>query len=857
MHKRLFGILFLFFCNSIIFSQQKNLNNAPLKEVLLLLEKKHQVKFSFSDDLVSSKKVSILMRESDSITYVIKKLEKQALISFNKVTERYYTITAIEKIDVCGYIKDIITMEPLVGATIFNTKRNKAAITDENGFFELKDVQISDYVNISYVGYASKNVSVVRAFKADKCLRVNLRTSTSLLSEVLVENYLTSGVNKKNDGALVIQPQKLGILPGLVEPDILQSLQLIPGIQSPNETVSGLHIRGGTPDHNLILFDGIKIYNSAHFFGMISAFNPYITKSIKVYKGASRAQYGNHTSGVIDIETDSDIPENLEGGFGTNLTHADAYLKIPISKKLGANVSIRRSFTDFINTPTIDKITKKVFQNTIIESNKENPSSLVENDETFYFLDHNIKLNYKASEKDFLSINQLETKNKLDYLFNYDRGNFVTRDILNIQNYGVNLKWVRNWSDKIEQKTNLFYSNYDLDYNYNGEVKVGRPYTESSVKKNSIKSVGFNTSIGFQLNKKSSLHLGYNYVNNEVGYELGRTYSTLPQLDYLINQVGHDNNHAFYLEYLFRNDIFSFNFGNRITHFSRANKVFYSPRLYWEAMLSDELYLKSSFEHKQQNISQLLEFTTSDFGLENQVWLLSNENFPILKSSQFSLGFTYRENRWTIDFDYYNKTITGLTSFVSGFNNVQEEFSNGRSDISGIDLLIKKSWRHYSSWLSYGYQSNEFVFENIDNGRPFPGNFDSTHNINWTHNLKLGNFDFSLGWNYKTGIPFTEALGINQNLSINFDAKNSKRLESYERIDFSSTYSFYFSKNQKWKGKIGISLLNIFDQENVLNRDHSVLFNFNTSNNTFFPSINTIDNVSQGFTPNFVFRVDF
>lgn len=857
MHKRLFGILFLFFCSSILFSQQKNIKNAPLKEVLLLLEKKHQVKFSFSDKIVSNKKVSLKINDTDSIGYVIKKLERKAYISFSKITERYYTITALEKVTICGYVKDILNGEILEGATIVNEKKNKASITDENGFFELNNVLLSDKIVISYVGYTPRIISVLKLHDAGKCLDIKIRTNSSLLSEVLVENYLTSGINKKKDGALVIQPQKLGILPGLVEPDVLQSLQLIPGIQSPNETVSGLHIRGGTPDHNLILFDGIKIYNSAHFFGMISAFNPYITESVKVYKGASGAQYGNHTSGVIDIETGNEIVDKVSGGIGTNLTHADAYFKIPLSKDLGVNFSIRRSYTDLINTPTIDKISKKVFQNTIIESNKENPSSLVDNEDTFYFIDHNIKFNYKASEKDFLSINQLHTKNKLDYLFNYDRGNFVTRDILDIKNYGVNLNWERTWSSKVSQKTNIIYSNYDLDYTYNGEVKVGRPYTESSVKRNSIKSIGFNTSLKAQLSEKNSLHLGYNYVNNEVGYVLGRTYSNLPQFDYSINEKGHDNIHAFFLEYIFRNDMFSLNLGNRITHFSKTNTTFYSPRLYWEAILSDELSIKSSFEHKRQNISQLLEFTTSDFGLENQVWLLSNDDFPILKSNQFTLGFTYRENRWTFDFEYYNKTINGLTSFVSGFNSIQEEFSSGRSDVSGFDLLIKKSWRNYSSWLSYGYQNNEFVFENINNGNGFPGNFDSTHNINWTHNLKLGKFDFSLGWNYKTGIPFTNAIGINNNLQINFDSKNAQRLDNYERIDFSSTYSFYFSDNKKWKGKVGISLLNILDQRNTLSRDHSVLFNFDSSTNTLFPSINTVDNISQGFTPNFVFRVDF
>ena len=823
----------------------------------MLLEEKYQVKFSFSDDIISDKRVSSIIKDSDSLNIVIPKIEQQTFLKFTKLTKRYYTITSLDKIDICGYIKDILTDEMLISATILNDKKTLATITDQNGYFELKGVPLSDKIIISYVGYTPRNFSVKSFLNNKSCFTIKLRTNTSLLSEVLVENYLTSGVNKKSDGALVIQPQKLGILPGLVEPDVLQSLQLIPGIQSPNETVSGLHIRGGTPDHNLILFDGIKIYNSAHFFGMISAFNPYITKNIKVYKGASRAKYGNHTSGVIDIETGNDVPNLFSGGFGANLTHADTYFKIPIGKRLGVNFSVRRSFTDFISTPAIEKISKKVFQNTIIEANKEETSELAKNDDTFYFLDHNIKLNYEISDKDFLSINQLQTKNQLDYTFDYNNGNYKTRDRLNIENYGANLKWDRDWSDKVRQETSINYSNYDLDYSYNGEVKVGRPYTESSIKTNSIKTIGFNSNINIHFNSKNALHFGYDFVHNNVEYELARTYSDFPDFNYSIVESGHDNNHAIFLEYIFKNEFFTLNFGNRITHFSKADKVFYSPRLYWETMLSNNFFLKSSYEHKQQNISQLIEFSTSDFGLENQVWLLSNEYFPILKSNQFTFGFTFKEKGWTVDFEYYNKTINGLTSFVNGFNNFQEVYSSGRSDISGFDLLLKRSWKKYSTWLSYGYQKNDFIFEDINNGNAFPGNFDSTNNINWTHNLKFGKFDFSIGWNYKTGIPYTEGLNVASNYLINFGTKNSKRLDNYERVDFSSTYSFFFSKRHKWKGKLGISLLNIFDKTNTLSRDYSVRYNFDTSNNTFIPFLNRIDNVSQGFTPNFVFRVDF
>jgi len=131
-------------------------------------------------------------------------------------------------------------------------------------------------------------------------------------------------------------------LPGLTEPDVLQSIQLLPGVQSPTETAAGIYIRGGTPDQNLVLWDGIKIYHSGHFFGTISAFNPYITEDVKLYKSGTKARYGNRISGVIDITSDYDIPEKIEGGFGSNMTHADAYLSATIGKSSAVIISARR-----------------------------------------------------------------------------------------------------------------------------------------------------------------------------------------------------------------------------------------------------------------------------------------------------------------------------------------------------------------------------------------------------------------------------------------------------------------------------------------------------------------------------------
>ena len=228
---------------------------------------------------------------------------------------------------------------------------------------------------------------------------VNL-SETQELDEVVIKEYITVGVNENTDGSIGISPNNLGILPGLTEPDVLQSIQLVPGVQSPNESASDLYIRGGTPDQNLILWDNIKMYQSGHFFGTFSVFNPYITEDIKLFKKGTKAQYGNRISGVVDITSDTDIPEELHGGFGFNMTHFDAHLKVPISDKFSLLVSSRRSFSDVFNTVTFKNLSDKVFQATkISEGNK-----VFEDDEVtttkdlFYFSDVTVKAIFKPNE---------------------------------------------------------------------------------------------------------------------------------------------------------------------------------------------------------------------------------------------------------------------------------------------------------------------------------------------------------------------------------------------------------------------------------------------------------------------------
>ena len=687
---------------------------------------------------------------------------------------------------------------------------------------------------------------------------VNL-SNTQLLDEVLISEYLTTGVREGQDKSIIVTPKELGILPGLTEPDVLQSIQLIPGIQSPSETASGLYVRGGTPDQNLILWDGIKMYSSGHFFGTISAFNPYITDEVKLFKGGTKAQYGNRVSSVIDISSDNKIPESTKGGLGFNMTHADAYLKTPLSNKIALVVSGRRSFTEVFNTATFKNISKRVFQNTkISEGNKVFDDDQVTNTkDLFNFSDFTFKTIIKPNNNNKITLSNLLTKNKLDYGFLIEEFGEASQDKLDVNNVGSTLTWNHNYSKTFSHTFSTYYSKFDLQYV--GTNSIEEEFSDKLEKQNRIDDLGFSFHTDWNINMSNAINFGYQFSSNKVKFILTFLDSESEEEEFRETNINTNNTHAFYTDYEYKKEgKWYINGGLRANHISLLNKFYVEPRFQFGFNLHPNFKIKISAENLHQAVSQIVEFNTEDFGLENQIWALSDgELVPLLESNQLTAGFIYSNKGWTLDVDGYYKSIDGLTSITLGFDSLDElTFSKGKSKILGIDVLLKKKINNYRTWLSYSFVNNKFTFGEINNGNSFSGNFDISNQLIWSHSYQWSNFNVSLGWSIRTGIPYTKAVGLIENSEgtfIDFEKINNRRLPNYHRLDASATYRFNISEDKKWKGKFGFSLLNIYNKENILSRTYQIRQSIEDGSNV----LQEVNKLSLGITPNLVFRIDF
>ncbi len=664
------------------------------------------------------------------------------------------------------------------------------------------------------------------------------------LDEVYIKDYLTSGISTNRTGAIILKPDDFGILPGLIESDILQTIQALPGILSVDETVSNINVRGGTHDQNLILWDGIKMYQSGHFFGLISAFNPHLVKNVFVAKNGTSAIYGDGVSSIIDIQLDQSINDQFSGGVGFNFIDANAVAKIPLSDKVELQVSARRSITDGIETPTFKQYFDRIFQNTEITNTSSETDQTIIKDEAFYFYDIGTKLLYDISKKDKLRFNFTSIFNSLDYL--EETNTLDTREAsssgITQQNLASGLTYSRKWSTSFSSDIQIYGSFYTLDAT-NADILNNQRLNQ----KNEVLDTGV------KLNTNYTIRNGINWLNGYQFFEVG-----VVNLEDIDNPPFRSNikevlrTHAVYSELHLttkskKTDIKT---GIRANYFGKFDKVLLEPRVSFSQEFLSDFKVEILGELKSQTTSQIIDRQNDFIGVESRRWVLANDStIPIIRSRQTSLGIQYNKNKLLVTAEGYLKKVNGITARTQGFQN-QFQFVNATGDyeIRGVDFLSNKRFRNLSTWLSYSFSENYYEFDTLNGGNPFPNNADITHALTFAGAYTIGDhLKFALGVNWRSGNVTTLPEGDSPFArEIIYRPPNSDHVNEYIRTDFSSTYSF--NLKGKARGKIGISLWNILNRENILN----TYFIVNEDS-----SISRIENKSLGITPNFSFRISF
>ncbi|MEM9023902.1 MAG: TonB-dependent receptor plug domain-containing protein, partial [Bacteroidota bacterium] len=599
---------------------------------------------------------------------------------------------------------------------------------------------------------------------------------------------------------VVLRPQRIGVLPGLTDADVLQSAQLLPGVNSPDETAAGLQIRGGTPDQNLVLWDGIPVYHSGHYFGMISAFNPHAVGQYEVFRNGFGAEHGGRVAGLVNIASDNALKDRVEAGGGANLLFGDAYAKVPVGNS-GARFMVagRRSFTDLFNSLPYERLNERVFQHTrVVEEQQLAADQLVELLDEFQFTDLNASLTLPTA-KGTLSLSGLYVQNRLDHaVFEGDFG-LALEDRLDLDNWGMSARWDAGTPGKqqgLPLSVVAAHSEYDYKYDFFMSELSGLVPLESSIKENLVRHSTLKATLSPTVGNNNRLKLGYQLDRQQVVFRV--EYVEVGEDDLVESSDTTTYRHGLFGEYTLQLGPVTVQPGLRYQYNSLNQTHYLEPRGFVHWRLSDALRLRATGGLYHQFISQLLELDFNELGVNNQVWSLSNDdNVPVVSSDHWSVGAIWRKHGWLVDVEGYIKRQRDITSLTTSFSAIQDNpYSEGSATMTGIDVLLKKQWRHVRAWVSYTLSRFRYDFEEIS-AEAFAAPHDQRHNLAAAVIVDRGPWSFSLGWRLGSGLPYTALNGLTEIEDDveeetvwrpDWGTQNNERLRTYHRLDASVLY---------------------------------------------------------------------
>jgi outer membrane receptor for ferrienterochelin and colicin len=660
-----------------------------------------------------------------------------------------------------GYVQDNATGERLIAASVYDSISGKGTSTNEYGFFSLSLPAGKIRLKTSYVGYSTFSEGM--ALGSNLSMNIHLEPSLQLEEVVVTTSSPRDIVEDAQMSTVQIPVKEIRSIPMFMgEADVIKTIQLMPGVQSGTEGTSGLYVRGGGPDQNLFLLDGVPIYNANHLFGFFSVFNPDAISSITLTKGGFPAHYGGRLSSVLDIRLKEGNMKEFKGAGSVGLVASKLTLEGPIIRdKTSFILSARRTYLDILARPIIRAVNK---------------ANGVEGMTGYYFYDVNAKINHKFSEYDRLYLSLYHGRDRL-YVNNEENRidndtSYQTRSEAGLYwgNLTTALRWNHVYGNKLFSNVSLIYSNYrfdtfdDTQTLVNGKYDLGFSYDYYS----GIEDLGGLADFDYRPSTAHTVRFGgkYLYHTFSPGIETLESTDDTLKLEFNSNPV---YAHEFYV---YAEDNFQLgsriraNVGLHYSAFSVRGEFYHSlqPRFTGRLLITPDLSLKAAFTRMDQYIHLL---ANSTIGLPTDIWVPATDLTPPQSSYQTALGFAYNlRDSWYFTLEGFYKTMNGLIDYSEGssffefgvdWEDKVERGGTGRS--YGLEFLARKDLGRIRGWVGYTLSKVDLQFENLNNGRSFPYTYDRRHDVSIVLMYRVNEeTDLSATWVYGTGKARTLAV---------------------------------------------------------------------------------------------------
>ncbi len=815
---------FSFFATGMIYAQEE-------QPIIKLVDRLEQLKKTFGVEISYNYTFLdeiLLPTASDcgSLSSCIDAIIEVVPMKFVENGENSFILIPIRN-DISFTVEDAFTNE-LINSISFQINTGpEDFMYPKKSEYTIRNVFPLDSIHIHSAFYNSIHLKASELQKSIEPLQMERRMIE--LNEVQITEYLTRGINaKKGDNSFQIDMRSLGILAGETDGDIFNIVKNIPGINTPSGKPGSINFRGNTFDQSLIQIDDIPIYHNGHFYGALAPYNPTIVDQIEIQRNTLSAKWGGRVGGLIHMTTSNVIPDSTQYAVQLNTVYGGATVKIPlVEDKLALYVAGRSNYPS-VNSPKLTTYSNLNFQGSRLESVADQVNS-----ENFKvgFYDINSKLVYDINENHKASVSYINIINRLSAtLKDIDDENQKDFRDLDLDNWGMTAKWQGRFSEKLSAEARLSKSSLNID-----NISEGFSGTErSSFEKytNTIDDNRFISEVKLKLNTNTTLQTGYTLTN----YAL--------RFDERNDQNGTDSRkdqdaslHSMFFSVNKNwNDKVTANIGLHSDYYGPNAILYADPRITVNIPANNALYFKTSFGRSHQFIQKKLRDDFDDFNDETQFWYLPDPTTAVLEGYQTMIGALYNKSGLLVDVELYTRRTNNVT-----LQSNTDRLEKGKLKSMGIDFFIKKRWSAIETMLSYSLSKVDTEFEETS-----PIFFDQPHILQITGLWHLDPFDLALSWGFASGmpviIPQLDLNGIDAQADLVIPYTN--RFPNQHQLDVSATYTFSNSK-KSWKGIVGLSIINLYGQENIVNI-------FQNS-----PSVDNLYREAMDFAPNLQLSFQF
>jgi len=739
---------------------------------------------------------------------------------------------AQKKVTVSGHITDDSNGETLIGAGIL--EGSIGTVTNNYGFYTLSLPKGSHTLTYTYIGYADQSVSI--NLQKDTTINIVLKPNAQLESSTVVASK-DAGFSSTKMGALELPVNVIKNTPVLFgEHDVLKTIQLMPGVQSGGDGFSGMYVRGGGPDENLLLLDGIPLYNAEHMLGIFSIFQPEAVKKVTLYKSSFPSRYGGRVSSIVDIRTNDGNMKEFSGTVGVGVISDKFHLEGPIIKdKLAFSASARSMHTMLL---------RPLIKNTLPVN--------------YYFYDLNGKLSWRISDKDRLYLIGYHGRDVFQFKNNVDddytdekKGESYTAN----ETEDFDIKWgntlsALNWnhifSNRLFANVTAAYTHYIMDVDmaikstvYSDEFDDPASTEVDMSYKSGMRDFTLKTDFDYTPNHKHLVKFGAEYIHHVFSPQTasvrldveGGSYTTALDSSATVASAAaalHGNEVSAYIEDDFAiGDHVTINPGFRMALFFVDGKTYFCPEPRFSAKyaINDDLSLKAAYSRMSQYV-HLLSYSTVSLPVD--LWVPITKTVKPVIADQISGGVYYNGlEGWQFSLEAYYKWTRNLLEYKDGVTLMTNSGADWESAVEmgkgysrGIELLVEKKTGKTTGWLGYTLAWSDRQFEKLNGGKRFPYQYDRRHNISLVVNHKFNEkLSLSGTWTFASGGYLT--VPVRQGVVLTSDGRMRQAALSLERNNYKlpPTHLLNLGLNYKVPKKRGdatwdFSIYNVYNRMN-------------------------------------------